>query len=162
MRGAFQQWNAVPVAARRQHGAAALTPREQKLILYGLLTLEDLPAVSHSSSIIDIANPQSLYSYETYSNLGCNAIDTILHSTSQYILTPISDQLPDVAQRMGMSNPRSVSNAWAIIKKKIRDFDTANKVPSTTTRAAQAPATPVNSNGGRNRRFLSRSLWLRR
>ncbi|KAK4164692.1 hypothetical protein QBC43DRAFT_334235 [Cladorrhinum sp. PSN259] len=100
-------------APTTEHEAALnslLTPREQKLILFGLLTLEDLPVINY----------------------------------------------PVVAQRMGMSNPRSVSNAWAIIKKKIRDFDTANKVPSTATAsAAQTPATPVNGKGGRKRAAAS-------
>lgn len=41
---------------------------------------------------------------------------------------------------MGMSNPRSASNAWALIKKKIKEFDAANKAADGS--GAPAVATP--------------------
>ncbi|KAK3988724.1 hypothetical protein QBC44DRAFT_382087 [Cladorrhinum sp. PSN332] len=82
---------------------AALSQREQKIMLYGLLTLEELPAINY----------------------------------------------PIVAQRMGMSNPRSVSNAWAVIKKKIKAFGEAGDGEASA--AVRGPTTPGNGNKGRKR-----------
>ncbi|KAK4221808.1 hypothetical protein QBC38DRAFT_112968 [Podospora fimiseda] len=73
---------------------AVLTLREQQIVLFGIITMEEIPNINTAM----------------------------------------------VAARMGMSNPRSVSNAWSIIKKKIKAH---------AETAAGADPSPIGGGGAR-------------